>query len=184
MKFLLLRLIRLFGALWCRMRGAELAASALVHGLPRVSCKPGGRIVLEDGATLNCTLWSNPLNDGRRTVLFAGPGACIRLCQDAGISSARLIAYRGILIGRGSLIGAGSLLCDSDMHEVPLGCGAPVRSAPIVIGSNVFIGAGSTILKGVTIGDGAVIGARSVVCSDIPSGVLAAGNPAKVIRPL
>lgn len=53
---------------------------------------------------------------------------------------------------------------------------------PITIGNRVWIGGGSTILSGVTIGDDTVIGAGSVVTRDIPSGVVAAGNPCKVIR--
>ena len=53
---------------------------------------------------------------------------------------------------------------------------------PITIGNRVWIGGGSTILSGVTIGDDSVIGAGSVVTKDIPAGVVAAGNPCKVIR--
>lgn len=50
------------------------------------------------------------------------------------------------------------------------------------IGNNVWIGAGATVLPGVTIGDNSVIGAGSLVTKDIPSGVVAVGNPCKVIR--
>ena len=53
---------------------------------------------------------------------------------------------------------------------------------PIRVGNNVWIGAGVCVLPGVTIGDNTVIGAGSVVTKDIPSGVLAAGNPCRVIR--
>lgn len=53
---------------------------------------------------------------------------------------------------------------------------------PINIGNRVWIGGGSIILSGVTIGDDSVIGAGSVVTRDIPAGVVAAGNPCKVIR--
>lgn len=52
----------------------------------------------------------------------------------------------------------------------------------VVIGNNVWVGAGVHILPGVTIGDNTVIGAGSVVTKDIPSGVLAVGNPCRVIR--
>lgn len=53
---------------------------------------------------------------------------------------------------------------------------------PITVGNNVWIGAGVSVLPGVTIGDDTVIGAGSVVTHDIPSGVVAAGNPCKVLR--
>lgn len=53
---------------------------------------------------------------------------------------------------------------------------------PITIGNNVWIGANVSVLPGVTIGDGTIIGAGSVVNKDIPAGVVAAGNPCRVIR--
>jgi maltose O-acetyltransferase len=53
---------------------------------------------------------------------------------------------------------------------------------PIVIGHDVWLGGGAIVCPGVTIGDGAVIGAGSVVARDVPAGVLAAGNPCRVIR--
>lgn len=55
---------------------------------------------------------------------------------------------------------------------------------PVTIGDNVWIGGGVQICPGVTIGDNTVIGAGSVVTHDIPSRVLAAGNPCRVIRPI
>ena len=55
---------------------------------------------------------------------------------------------------------------------------------PVSIGNNVWIGGSVTILPGVTIGDGVTIGAGSVVTKDIPSGVVAVGNPCRVIKKL
>jgi len=55
-------------------------------------------------------------------------------------------------------------------------------NAPIHIGRNCWLGAGVIVLPGVTIGDNSVIGAGSVVTKDIPTGVVAYGNPCKVIR--
>jgi maltose O-acetyltransferase len=55
---------------------------------------------------------------------------------------------------------------------------------PIVIGDNVWLAAGVLVCAGVTIGDDAVVGAGSVVTRDVPAGVLAAGNPCRVVRRL
>lgn len=59
-----------------------------------------------------------------------------------------------------------------------------MRAFPVTIGNDVWIGAGVTVLPGVTIGDGSVVGAGSVVTRDVPPGVLAAGNPCRVVRQL
>ena len=58
------------------------------------------------------------------------------------------------------------------------------KALPITIGKNVWIGADVTILPGVTIGEGSIIGAKSVVTKDIPSFVIAVGNPCRVLRPI
>jgi maltose O-acetyltransferase len=58
------------------------------------------------------------------------------------------------------------------------------KGAPIHVGNNVWIGAAALILPGVTIGDGAIIGAGSVVNKDVPARCLAAGSPVRVIREL
>ncbi|MBD5274716.1 MAG: sugar O-acetyltransferase, partial [Bacteroides sp.] len=55
---------------------------------------------------------------------------------------------------------------------------------PVTIGNNVWIGGSTTICPGVTIGDNVVIGAGSVVTKDIPSNVVAVGNPARIIKHL
>lgn len=63
-------------------------------------------------------------------------------------------------------------------------CAGPEFARPITVGSRVWFGANVTVLPGVTIGDDTVIGAGSVVTHDIPSGVVAVGNPCRVLRPI
>jgi maltose O-acetyltransferase len=58
----------------------------------------------------------------------------------------------------------------------------PELAGPVTIGDNVWIGGGSIICAGVSIGSGTTIGAGSVVVKDIPSGVVAVGNPCRVVR--
>jgi acetyltransferase-like isoleucine patch superfamily enzyme len=92
----------------------------------------------------------------------------------------------GIRIGAGALLGSGITIYDSDFHDLHPDRrrgGAP-RMAPVELGENVFIGDGVKILKGVRIGAHSVIGAGSIVSTSIPEGVIAGGNPARVIRAL
>ena len=53
-----------------------------------------------------------------------------------------------------------------------------------MLGDNVWVGTGAMILKGVSIGEGSVVAARALVTHDIPAGVLAAGNPARIVKKL
>jgi acetyltransferase-like isoleucine patch superfamily enzyme len=56
------------------------------------------------------------------------------------------------------------------------------EASPVVIGRNCWIGSGAIIMRGVTIGDNSVVGAASVVTSDVPPNSLVAGNPSRVVR--
>jgi maltose O-acetyltransferase len=98
----------------------------------------------------------------------------------------QVIAERRVTIGRRCLIGDAVLILDSDFHEMSAEGRhrLPGATAPVILEDNVFVGSRAVILKGVTIGKDSVIGAGSVVVRSIPPGVIAAGNPAKVIRPL
>lgn len=92
-----------------------------------------------------------------------------------------------IEIGCRCLIGPCVTIFDSDFHGLQvaerMNANATIQK-PVKIGDDVFVGAGVFILKGVSIGSGAVIGAGAVVVSDIPGSVIAAGNPARVLRAL
>lgn len=89
-----------------------------------------------------------------------------------------------IRIGRSVLIGPGVVLACAGhpIHPEQRCSSALETSEPITIEDGVWIGANSTVCGGVTIGEGSVIGAGSVVTSDIPKGVIAAGVPCKVLR--
>ncbi len=92
--------------------------------------------------------------------------------------------YGEISIGNDVMIGPKTIIWGRD-HGMELGIPMkkqPHSKKPIIIGNDVWIGAGVIILKGVEIGEGCVIGAGSVVTKSIPPFSIAVGNPAKVIK--
>ena len=96
----------------------------------------------------------------------------------------RLDSASKLSIGDNCMLAAGAYITDADWHDIydrTLTIGA---TAPVTLMENVWIGDGATICKGVTIGRNSVIGAGSVVAGDIPENVIAAGNTARVIKPL
>jgi acetyltransferase-like isoleucine patch superfamily enzyme len=84
-----------------------------------------------------------------------------------------------VSIGTGCNISWDVNILDRDYHKLE---SDQEVIAPVHIGDRVWIGCRAIILKGVTIGDGSVVAAGSVVTRDVPAGALVAGNPAKVIR--
>ena len=60
--------------------------------------------------------------------------------------------------------------------------GFPSSHGDVTIGNDVWVGLGATVLSGVTVGDGAVLGAKSVVTGDVPPYAVAAGNPARIVK--
>ncbi|AIO36663.1 transferase [Burkholderia pseudomultivorans] len=88
----------------------------------------------------------------------------------------------GLDIADDVMIGPNVSLITSGHPLEPSKRRAFVVAKPIAIGRNVWIGAGATIIGGVTVGENAVIGAGSVVTRDVPPNVLVGGNPARVIR--
>ena len=125
----------------------------------------------------------------QRTIIIAKRGGTVKIGKNVGISGSTIYAWDRIEIGDDSLIGANCKILDNDLHPIDpqarlAGNLDEVKTAPVLIGKNCFIGCNCLILKGVTIGDNCVIGAGSVVTKSIPANSTAAGNPAKVIRSL
>ena len=88
-----------------------------------------------------------------------------------------------IHIGENAFIGPGTCLTCAGHAIDPVERGMGIgNSKPITIEKNVWIGANCTVCGGVTIGEGSIIGAGSVVTKNIPPGVIAVGNPCKVMR--
>lgn len=138
----------------------------------------------------------NPICRNIRGSFFTSLNGNISIGNNVGISSACLWAYKQIVIGDNVNIGGDCLILDTDAHPVNyLKRRSDYRSSmswsqyqkeiptkPIYIEDDVWIGAKCIILKGVTIGEGSIIAAGSIVTKDVPANVIAGGNPCKVIK--
>lgn len=97
---------------------------------------------------------------------------------------ARISAASSITISDNCMIAGNAYITDSDWHGIYDRSLPPATAHPVFLAPNVWIGDSAIICKGVNIGENSIIGAGSVVTGDIPANVIAAGNPAAVIRPL
>jgi acetyltransferase-like isoleucine patch superfamily enzyme len=153
----------------------------------RKSC---GQLMIGDFFTCNNKINSNSLGCFQPCIFnFASNGSKIIIGDFVGISGSTINATTTIEIGNHVLIGSGCLITDTDSHPLHWrdrrqNLNHQTKSFPIKICDDVFIGARSIVLKGVTIGEGAVVGAGSVVTKDVPPYTIVCGNPARVIKKL
>jgi acetyltransferase-like isoleucine patch superfamily enzyme len=178
----------LINSLWlteARLRGIQLGQRVVLNGRPYLYRARNSHITIGDQVCLNTSLRSNPLGCARPVSLrTTAPGAEIILGPRVGLSSTAVCAALRIEIGEGTFVGADAMIFDNDFHapvgEWGWGPPAPDNPRPIKIGRGAFIGTRALILKGVTIGDRAIIGAGAVVTKDVPAHYIAVGNPARV----
>jgi acetyltransferase-like isoleucine patch superfamily enzyme len=172
---------------YLRIHGVSIGTGLRVRSLPFCRCYGNGRIEIGNNLTINNTLRENPGGVVHKTVLYAGRGSVLRIGNDVGISGAILHAQDPITIGDRCLLGANCSIFTSDFHGLhPADRRVPsaAHKAPVVLEEDVWIGANATILKGVTVGKGSIVGASSVVTRNVPAGTIVMGNPARVIAPL
>lgn len=142
-----------------------------------VKNRSSGYLIIGNNAVLNI--------DGSFDVMS---GSTIGI-MDGGILSlksgymnygSKIHCFEKISIGEDVKISEGVTIRDSDNHTIL--DGKHQKTKPIIIGDHVWIGINATILKGVTIGNGAIIAAGAVVVHDVPPKAIVAGVPARIIR--
>lgn len=170
----------------------QLAPSAYVHTTFSFTCfrsKVDCALDVGEGASIY------------NGVMFdLGPNAHVTIGRYALLNAARIICDRRVEIGDYALISWNVLIMDSyrfstdpatrrhELHAVAVSAArlpdfaCPTR--PVRLESNVWIGFDTCIMPGVTVGEGSIVGARSVVTTDVPPYTVVAGNPAKVINRL
>ena len=119
---------------------------------------------------------------------WVGPGTVLNVRGEFELGGSyinglsRVHCFDSVRIGRGCAISWNVDILDSNSHQLFVDGEWRPAEAPIVIGDDVWIGQGATILPGVEIGDGAVVAADAVVTADVPPAALVAGCPARVVE--
>ncbi len=147
-----------------------------------------------------CVQISGPnIHIGQCITLIGEPDNRVRICvwgrkPDSGTieigdyvlisPGVRISALDQITIGSNVMIANGVYITDSDWHTVYNRTKLATEPTPVTIADNVWLGDGSRVLKGVTIGENSVVAAGAVVSKDVPANVVVAGNPAKVVKTL
>lgn len=164
------------------MRRRLTAALALARGFLRgypgvriergVRLRGGGHFEIAPGAVIRAGAH-----------IWVAPGAVLNIGARSSVGARCSINVMSrVSIGQDSAVSWDCEIMDTDFHQITKPDGTrPQRDLPISIGDRVLVGARVLILKGVTLGDGAIVGAGSVLSRDVPSGRVAAGNPAREV---
>lgn len=177
---------------WIKLTGNGVEFSSLSsNGVPMVDIERGGKMIIGTHFRMNNGRYYNKIGRQQPCMFIVKCNGVLRMGDHVGASATAFVCSLSITIGDHVKFGGNCVIYDTDFHslnyldrrnetEDP----SKVRSAPVVIENDVFIGAHSIILKGVTIGKGSIIAAGSVVSRSVPVGEIWGGNPACFIRSL
>lgn len=170
------------------INGLKINGKITVLGKPIITIRNDASIVIDDNVTLNSINLGYHVNMHSPVKLFADrKNAYIHVGENTRIHGSCIHAYNRIIIGKNCLISANCQIFDGHGHDLSFDdvknrINTKGGSKPIIIHDNVWICINSIILPGVTIGEGSIIAAGSVVTNDVPPFTVAGGNPAKTIK--
>lgn len=171
------------------LRAIDVGPGWRCYGLPIIQMHRRSQIRIGAAMHLRSSARSNPLGPHHPVIVSTRrAGARLLIGDGFGMTGGSLVCDDRITIGDRVWVGANSVIMDTDFHPLDPALRArqplAVATAPVNIADDVFIGMNALILKGVTIGAGAVVGAGSVVSRDVPPRAIVAGNPAGIIGEL
>lgn len=163
--------------------GLSSSGMPSIHISMRGICKVGKNLTLGNWYVINASgIYAKSKIEVRNN-------AELTIGDNVGMTSTTIMCHDKITIGNNVMIGVGTHIYDTNFHNIDptlrIGKNDPresVKTRPITINDNVFIGAFSIILKGVNIGKNSVVAAGSVVTKSIPDNQIWGGNPAQFIK--
>jgi len=163
-------------------RGVNIGKNCEFRGIPYIRKAPNSIINIGNNCVFNSMNRFNlaGINHPCHISTF-NEKAILKIGDNCGFSGTVIAASQNIIIGNNVLCGSNTLIADNDWHNDRY-ISVRGETLPVKIGDNVWIGMGSYILKGVTIEDNSIIAAGSVVTKSMPSNIIAAGVPAKIIK--
>ncbi|MDD5664054.1 MAG: acyltransferase [Victivallaceae bacterium] len=177
------RIIGNLNYIYAFLRGVNIGKNVKFYGRTYFKKQHNSTISIGKNCTFRSSFKSNWIGINH-PCLISTQGtekAVIVVGNNCGFSGTVIAAFKGISLGNNVRCGANTLITDSDWHIEDYRVTQPKE---IIIEDNVWLGVNSVVLKGVRIGKNSVIGANSIVTSDIPENVIAAGNPCKIIKKL
>ncbi len=167
-----------------KAKGIEIGKNFYVVGKVPIIAK--GKISIGSNFTMTSGYGINAVSNDCQGAFHVVENAVLTIGDNVGMNSTRVRVNECVTIGNHVKFGANVLVIDTDSHPIDYlirrNSSDGTKSAPILIEDDVWIGAHSIVLKGVTIGARSVIGAGSVVTKNIPADCIAGGNPCKIIR--
>lgn len=169
------------------LNGVSFGRKLKVRGFLNVSVTRKGSVLIGNNLSINSGNNHNIIGRQQRTIFWVDGKLLIG--NNTGISGTAIICNYDIEIGNNVKIGGNTVLYDTDFHSLDVDTRndktkdkKKAKCQKVTIKDNVFIGAHSTILKGVTIGKNSIIAASSVVSKSIPDNEIWGGNPIKFIK--
>lgn len=189
----LLMIYNMFASIltWHRLRvnNVQYNKGFKSNGVPVIHVKKSGKFKIGKGFNMNNGKYFNQIGRQQPCYFIVGEKAELTIGNNVGISGAAIVCMNNIKLGDNVKIGGNTAIYDTDFHSLnandrikPIEDRSFISTKPIIISNNVFIGAHTIILKGVSIGENSIIGAGSVVSKAVPANEIWAGNPAKFIK--
>jgi acetyltransferase-like isoleucine patch superfamily enzyme len=176
---------RLYHTIILKLRHIQFDSMPIIKG--KLTIYNDGVCKLGSGVRFNSALKSNLVGLYKPCTISVKNNASLTIGDYAGFSGVSIYCANTITIGKYVNCGGNVCIWDTDFHPLDfqdrrLDDPEKVKTMPIFIGDDAFIGANSIVLKGAHIGNRSIIGAGSVVTKTIPDDEIWAGNPIKFIR--